>query len=83
MFKIKDDMLAHPADGGDAGLFHRRNDVGRRGFQQIRFLPKPHGLDHVSSDALGEAASNRFDFWEFRHGFAAIPVTLNYMYETC
>ncbi len=61
-FKVKDNVLAHAANGGDASVFEGLGN-GRCGrLQRFFLLAEPDRFDHVSGNPLGEAAGNGFDF---------------------
>src|SRR5579862_7071312 len=66
-FQVKDNMLSHAADVGDAAVLERGRDSKRRGLQRLAFLAKPHRVNHVSGHAAREALRDRLNFREFRH----------------
>jgi len=66
-FQIKHNVFSDPPHGRNSpGLQRCDNLLGRR-FQRLRLRPQPHRFNHVSSDALIQAARNSFNFRELRH----------------
>lgn len=66
-FQIEDYVFANAADAEDAGVFEGGGDFRRGRLKGFGLFAEPDGLDHIARNALGQAARDGFNFWEFGH----------------
>jgi hypothetical protein len=67
-------MFANSPHLRDARTFKRAGNLARRRLQRLRLGADPHGFNHIGRNLALQAARNRFDFREFRHGDSAFPL---------
>jgi len=65
--KVEYDVLAHPANGGDASVLDSCGDLACRGLQRLRLLAEPDRLDYIPRNALSEASGDGFDLRKLGH----------------
>src|SRR6266850_657488 len=72
--EVNNDVLADALHLVDARTLEDFGDLTGWRFQRLRLGADPDGFDHVSGDALIQAAGDGLDFGEFGH-FEAVPST--------